>query len=123
MRIAPMKHGLSSMDWRGFAVEYEPCILLLRHFGKSSVGRPIHRGLGSIDLTAAVRTELHAGEVDDQRMMAQAKCNLGQFGRSLGYAMDAEGTFRWTGESGLSATDLQSPEIDLRRANRDRNCM
>lgn len=93
--------------------EHHACILLVRHFAKPSSsggGRAIHRGLGSIDLTGAVRTELHAGSLDDQRAMVQAKSNLGQFGKSLGYVIEEDGSFRWTGESSLTAGDLQAPE-------------
>jgi hypothetical protein len=85
-------------------------VLLVRHFAKSPTGRAIHRGLGSIDLTGAVRTELHAGEVDDQRAMVQAKSNLGEFGESLGYVIESDGSFRWTGKSELTAVDLQAAE-------------
>jgi hypothetical protein len=57
-----------------------------------------------------VRTELHAGSVDDKRAMVQAKSNLGQFGDSLGYQIDGGGSFRWTGKSDLTAIDLQAAE-------------
>ena len=82
----------------------------MRHFAKSPTGKAIHRGLGSIDLTGAVRTELHAGSVDDKRAMVQAKSNLGQFGESLGYEIGGDGSFRWTGKSDLTAIDLQAAE-------------
>jgi hypothetical protein len=92
------------------AEEHDACVLLVRHFAKSPTGRAIHRGLGSIDLTGAVRTELHAGSVDDQRAMVQAKSNLGQLGDSLGYVIEGDGSFRWTGKSDLTAVDLQEAE-------------
>jgi hypothetical protein len=92
------------------AEEHKACVLLVRHFAKSPTGRAIHRGLGSIDLTGAVRTELHAGSVDDQRAMVQAKSNLGQLGESLGYEIGGDGSFRWTGKSDLTAVDLQAAE-------------
>lgn len=92
------------------AEEHNTSVLLVRHFAKSPTGRAIHRGLGSIDLTGAVRTELHAGSVDDQRAMVQAKSNLGQLGESLGYVIEGDGSFRWTGKSDLTAADLQAAE-------------
>jgi len=101
----PVLDGLARL-----AEEHHACILLVRHFAKSPTGRAIHRGLGSIDLTGAVRTELHAGTVDDQRAMAQAKSNLGQLGKSLGYAIEGDGSFRWTGESEFTAGDFQEAE-------------
>jgi len=52
----PILDGLARL-----ASQYQCCILLVRHLSKSSGGRAIHRGLGSIDLTGAVRTELMVG--------------------------------------------------------------
>ncbi len=101
----PVLDGLARL-----AEEHNACVLLVRHFAKSPTGRAIHRGLGSIDLTGAVRTELHAGSVDEQRAVVHAKSNLGQLGQSLGYAIEADGSFRWTGKSELTAVDLQEAE-------------
>jgi hypothetical protein len=101
----PVLDGLARL-----AEEHDACVLLVRHFAKSPTGKAIHRGLGSIDLTGAVRTELHAGSVDDKRAMVQAKSNLGQFGESLGYEIGGDGSFTWTGKSDLTAIDLQTAE-------------
>src|SRR5207249_10947843 len=40
----------------------------------------------------------------------QAKSNLGQLGKSLGYAIEDDGAFRWTGESEFTAGDFQEAE-------------
>ncbi len=101
----PLLDGLARL-----AEEHRACFLLVRHFAKSPTGRAIHRGLGSIDLTGAVRTELHAGSVDDKRAMVHAKSNLGQLGESLGYLIEGDGSFGWTGKSDLTAVDLQEAE-------------
>jgi hypothetical protein len=96
------------------AEEFGCCILLVRHLSKAQTGKAIHRGLGSIDLTGAVRTELLAGcspEDPAQRALVQLKSNLGQFGPSLGYVIEADGTFRWTGESQLTASTILGPEL------------
>ena len=95
------------------AEEHGCCILLVRHLGKAPTGKAIHRGLGSIDLTGAVRTELLAGcSPDDpaQRALVQVKSNLGSFGPSLGYSIEPDGRFRWTGESHLTASSILAPE-------------
>ena len=96
----PVLDGLAVL-----AQKYNVCILILRHFAKATTGSAIYRGLGSIDLTGAVRSELHAGRRDNVRVIAHAKSNIGEFGKSMGYDIGAEG-FRWTGESSLSAEDL-----------------
>lgn len=87
------------------AEKYNACFLILRHFAKSAAGSPINRGLGSIDVTAAARTELHAGKCDDQSVMALAKTNIGELAKSIGYETNA-GAFRWTGETSITANDL-----------------
>jgi AAA domain len=104
----PVKDGLSRL-----AEEHGCCVMLVRHLSKAPTGKAIHRGLGSIDLTGAVRTELLAGCLPDdpaQRALVQVKSNLGQFGPSLGYIIEADGKFRWTGESELTAAALLAPE-------------
>jgi Bifunctional DNA primase/polymerase, N-terminal/AAA domain/Primase C terminal 1 (PriCT-1) len=106
----PVMDGLSRL-----AEEYGCCILLVRHLGKAPTGKAIHRGLGSIDLTGAVRTELLAGCAPDdpaQRALVQLKSNLGQLGPSLGYTIEADGAFRWTGESQLTASAILAPELN-----------
>jgi DNA repair protein RadA/Sms len=101
----PILDGLARL-----AEEHHCAVLLVRHFAKATAGRAIHRGLGSIDFTGAVRVELHAGLVNDQHVMVTAKSNLGPFGKSLGYAIEGDGLFRWTGEADVTAGDLQMAE-------------
>jgi hypothetical protein len=105
----PVLDGLARL-----ASEYKCCCLLVRHLSKASGGRAITRGLGSIDLTGAVRTELMAGNEADNpnsRALVQIKSNLGRFGDSLGFTIGAEG-FTWTGKSNLTPSDLLAPEGD-----------
>ena len=104
----PVMDGLARL-----AEEHGCCILLVRHLSKAPTGKAIHRGLGSIDLTGAVRTELLAGcSPDDQteRALVQVKSNLGALGPAMGYTIDGDGKFRWTGESQLTAFTILSPE-------------
>ena len=106
----PVMDGFSRL-----AEEFDCCILLVRHLSKAQTGKAIHRGLGSIDLSGAVRTELLVGCSPDepaQRALVQVKSNLGQFGPSLGYVIEADGTFRWTGESQLTASTILAPELN-----------
>jgi RecA-family ATPase len=100
----PVLDGLARL-----AKQYQACILICRHFAKSTTGHAIHRGLGSIDLTGAVRTEMHAGTRDNQRALVHAKANMGEIGKSLGYEISNQG-FRWTGEVSITANDLAAVE-------------
>ena len=100
----PVMDGLARLaDVHGCA------ILLLRHLNKQTGGKAINRGLGSIDLTGASRSELIAGSLPDDpdtRALVHVKANVGRTGRALGFTIDAEGRFAWTGESSLTAADL-----------------
>lgn len=56
----PVLDGLAKL-----AEAHGCAVLLLRHLSKQSGGKAIHRGLGSIDLTGAVRSEMLAGSLPD----------------------------------------------------------
>lgn len=98
------------MDGLAKLAESRNCaIALIRHLTKKSGGKAIHRGLGSIDLTGAVRSEMLAGSLADDpqtRALCHIKSNVGRLGNSFGYSIDDEGKFAWTGESTLTAADL-----------------
>lgn len=98
------------MDGLAKLAEHHGCaILLLRHLSKMSGGKAIHRGLGSIDLTGAVRSEMLAGSLPDDpdaRALVHIKSNVGRLGLALGFAIDGQGRFTWTGESRITAADL-----------------
>jgi len=102
----PVLDGLVTL-----AEEYNCSILLVRHLSKARTGRAIHSGLGSIDLTGAVRTELLAGSApgnSEQRALVQIKSNLGQLGPSLGYVIGPQG-LQWTGECSVTAEAILAP--------------
>ena len=103
----PVLDGLARL-----AEKHSCCILLVRHISKASTNRAIHRGLGSIDFTGAVRSELLAGSDSsdpNRRALVHIKSNVGKLGASVGFVIDDAG-FRWTGESSLTATAILAPE-------------
>ena len=76
------------------AEKHRCCILLVRHLRKRG------RGLTSIELSAAVRTEFIASSSPDaptRPALVQVKSNLGCLAPSLGYLIDNTGGFSWTG--------------------------
>jgi hypothetical protein len=103
----PVLDGLARL-----AADRGCCILLLRHLAKADTGRAIHRGLGSIDFTGAVRTELLAGSAandPESRALVMLKSNLGRCAPSLGYRISSAG-FEWLGSTDLKVSDMLAAE-------------
>jgi hypothetical protein len=93
-------------------------ILVVRHLRKMRADRPIHSGLGSIDFTAACRSELLVGSDPHdkrQRAVAHIKCNYAEAGQTLGFNIN-DGVFEWTGASDLTAERLLAPSEDRKSA-------
>ena len=85
------------------------CILLIRHLGKPTAGRPVHRGRASMDCSAALRTEFLVGSSPDapaQTALLHVKSNLGPLAPSLDYRIGEAGNLHWTGLSNLTTADL-----------------
>lgn len=94
------------------AQEYGFAALVIRHLSKAPAGRAIYPGLGSIDITAAARSVLLAGQDPanpEQRAIVPIKASLAPMGPALGYELGADG-FRWCGLSDLTAGALLAPE-------------
>lgn len=86
------------------AEKYGPAIIAIRHLTKGGSLKPIYRGLGSIDFTAAARSVLLAGSDPDfpqMRGIVHLKCNLAPLGQAIGYELRENGFF-WTGHSELT---------------------
>ena len=75
------------------AEENHVAIVLVRHLTKGGKEKAIYRGLGSIDLTAAVRSVLAIGrnpkDPDDGRVICHIKSNLAPLGKPISYTLDA----------------------------------
>jgi hypothetical protein len=111
----PVLDGLVAL-----AERYQCVILILRHLNKGGSGRVLYRGMGSIDFTAAVRSEMVAGKTQDgRRALVHIKANVGVEGRAQGYEILANdptgmirmgGYFHWTGQCDVTDIDLVEPE-------------
>jgi hypothetical protein len=79
------------------AEAYGCAIVCVRHLTKGASLKPIYRGLGSIDFTAAARSVLLAGHDPEthERGLLHIKCNVGPLGPPVGFTLD-EGRFMWT---------------------------
>jgi len=111
----PILDGLAKL-----AEKHHVAALIPRHASKNGSGRAIYRGLGSIDFTGAVRSELFAGEtLEKQRAICHIKLNIGPIGQAQGYEIPpadeqgriwSAGYFRWTGDTQIEVGDLTEPE-------------
>jgi len=98
------------------AEKYHVAIFLIAHPRKSTTDRALQRLSGSVDIGAAARSVLLAGDApqkEGERAIVHIKSNLAMHGPSLGYVIEdngKSGEFRWTGISDLTAGDLLAPE-------------
>ena len=89
----------------------------LRHLTKADKEKAIFRGLGSIDISASVRSIVQVGyhpNNGEQRVMVHENHNLSRRGASQMYSLvdNRRGNrpdLRWDGECDLTAADLGRP--------------
>lgn len=83
--------------------------LMIGHLNKASGSQSTYRGLGSIDITAVVRSLLFIGKVRSDpttRVIVHEKSSLAPPGQSLAFSLGDEKGFRWIGAYDISAEDL-----------------
>ena len=88
-------------------------IILIGHLNKSVGTQSTYRGLGSIDMTAAVRSLLFIGRVKNDpttRVLTHEKSSLAPPGKSLAFSLGTEEGFAWIGEYAITADELLSGE-------------
>lgn len=86
-------------------------ILLIGHLNKAAGMQSLQRGLGSIDIAAAVRSVMFIGKLKHDptmRILTHEKSSLAPPGASLAFSLGDEGGFRWVGEYDISADEMLS---------------
>ena len=84
-------------------------IVMIGHLNKASGSQSTYRGLGSIDITAVVRSLLFIGKVRSDpttRVIVHEKSSMAPPGQSLAFSLGDEKGFRWIGAYDISAEDL-----------------
>lgn len=84
-------------------------IVLIGHLNKASGTQSTYRGLGSIEITAAVRSLLFIGKLKDSpttRVLIHEKSSLAPPGQSLAFSLGVEKGFEWIGAYGITADEL-----------------
>lgn len=83
--------------------------LFIGHLNKASGQQSLQRGLGSIDIVAAMRSVLVVGKLKkdpDVHVMAHEKSSLAPNGTSLAFRMDTDDGLVWLGEYEVTADAL-----------------
>ena len=86
-------------------------ILLIGHLNKAAGMQSLQRGLGSIDIAAAVRSVMFIGKLKHDptmRILTHEKSSLAPPGASLAFSLGDEGGFRWVGEYDITADEMMS---------------
>ena len=84
-------------------------IVLIGHLNKAEGTQSTYRGLGSIDITAAVRSLLFIGKLKDNpttRVLIHEKSSLAPPGQSLAFSLGDEKGFEWIGAYDITADEL-----------------
>lgn len=94
----------------GMIAEKTSCaIVLIGHLNKSSGTQSTYRGLGSIDIMAAVRSLIFIGKVRKDpttRVLIHEKSSLAPPGETMAFKLGDEDGFRWVGVYEISADEL-----------------
>lgn len=105
--IRPVMQKLS-----GIAERTNCAVILVGHLNKKGSGKELYRGLGSIDIAAAVRSILLLSKVnsDDSSLRAviHMKSNLSVAGQSLLFKIGGDNLFSWVGYSDMTAQEILS---------------
>ena len=86
-------------------------ILLIGHLNKAAGMQSLQRGLGSIDIAAAVRSVMFIGKLKHDptmRILTHEKSSLAPPGASLAFSLGDESGFRWVGEYDITTDEMLS---------------
>ena len=94
----------------GIAERTGAAIVLIGHLNKNAGTQATYRGLGSVDISAAVRSILHVGKVKqeeekDIRVVIQTKSSLAPKPTPVAYTL-AHGFVEWIGEYEITVEEL-----------------
>ena len=84
-------------------------VILIGHMNKMGGAKSAYRGLGSIDIRAAVRSVLVVGRVKDEptmRIVAHDKSNLASEGKSIAFELSPDTGFAWKGYCETTVDEL-----------------
>ena len=109
-KLFPNMEDIEPFRKLGMIAEKTGCaIVLIGHLNKSSGTQSTYRGLGSIDIMAAVRSLIFIGKVRKDpttRVLIHEKSSLAPPGETMAFKLGDEEGFRWVGAYEISADEL-----------------
>ena len=106
----------------GIAEKTSCAVVFVGHLNKGT-NKSQYRGLGSIDIQAAARSVLTVGRIKGKpymRAIAQGKNNLAPEGKTIGFELNPDTGFRWTGVLEMTIDELLSGKMPERDTTYDR---
>ena len=100
------------------AQKFNCAIVITRHLSKNTDQNGVSRGLGSIDIAAAVRSILQvSNDMDNKeiKIVTHVKCNIGVKARPFGYKLN-DGVFSIVGYLEDKVSDADEPQGEMDRA-------
>lgn len=97
------------------AGKYQCAVVLVGHMNKSSGGKDLYRGLGSIDIAAIARSVLmivRDKENPALRYMIPVKASLAPEGCAIAFSLTREAGFQWNGLCSVDVNALLAEESD-----------
>lgn len=106
------------------ASDYNSAVIAVRHMRKQAVsgksGKAIYNGMGSIDFTAAVRSEMQVDEgTTGQKYLMHIKANAGPKGKSIQYSITND-TFSWGQQVDDSVVKKEMKAVSKRFKDEDK---
>lgn len=115
-----MRNALQYLS--NLAEKYSCAVLLIGHMNKSSGGKMLYRGLGSIDIAAAARSVLMVTrdeENPDIRYLFPIKSSLAPEGSAVGFYMSPENGFQWIGKCNIDTKELKTRTVKRKQGKRE----
>ena len=101
----------AAIDAKKEAIRAEDQANGVYYLNKAAGMQSLQRGLGSIDIAAAVRSVMFIGKLKHDptmRILTHEKSSLAPPGVSLAFSLGDEGGFRWFGEYDITADEMLS---------------
>ncbi|MCB5714534.1 AAA family ATPase [Lactonifactor longoviformis] len=99
----------------------ECAIILIGHMNKSSSGKKLYRGLGSIDIAAIARSVLMVSrdqENSEIRYMYPIKASLAPEGETIAFSLSTDQGFQWIGKCDRDPSQFEDVDVTLTKKDR-----